>query len=379
MAKPVREMTDAQVQRAAQRALLRLQVRVTGEVHRLFGELQQWTINAGLRVLAADESEQTGALAAVQNAARERVDETVARYRRLMDRAREEAANLAFGVLLVQHNRLALAVDSQMPLSEREMSERVIGPQEVLTVVQLWQIRRNRVLQAAASRLYGDGFDLSGRIWQLAQDGHSAIAQAVMRAMTERTNAADLARLVEGYLGARQDCPRWTMTRLYRMTPADRMAEDRGLLRGEECRGQGVAYNALRLARNEIQIAHQRMMDEIFMHAPWVQGVYIRTSPGHAEEDICDEYANGGPYQPGEVALPLHVQCMCRQEAAVMDRAQFIAQARGYLRGENSFLDQYAGWGGVTMDVLPWTMGLAESLQLWLNNAPDAHAEALGV
>lgn len=35
-------------------------------------------------------------------------------------------------------------------------------------------------------------------------------------------------------------------------------------------------------------------------------------------------------------------------------------------------------WGGTT-DLLPWTMGLADTLARWLEIAPDAHAEALGV
>lgn len=364
------EMSIAQVQRAAQRALLRLQVRVTGEIQRLFGELQQWLINAATRAIGADGIADTGELLGVANELNTRWAKMMRRYEMLVAAARKEAASIPFGVLLSMHNRYMAPVQA--------LIERTIGAQDLGSLIQLWERRRERALQAAAARIYGDGFNLSGRIWRLEQDGLTQIRAILTQAMMERTNAADLARLLEGALGAGMGCPRWTMTRLYRMDPSERMADTRGLLRGDECHGQGVAYNALRLARNEIQIAHHRMADEIYQNAPWVEGVYIRLSPGHPETDICDEYANGGPYRVGEVQLPLHVQCMCRQEAATMPRDRFLGNVRGWLNGENDFLDEYERWGGTT-DLLPWTMGLADTMMRWLEIAPDAHAEALGL
>ena len=374
-------MSNAQVQRAAQRALLRLQVRVTGEIQRLVGELQRWLIDAATRAIGADGVADTGELLGVANDLAGRWATLMRRFRLLLENARKEAAGIPFGVLVVMHNRFMASTSSATEgrnVSQETLTERVIGAQELGSLIQLWERRRERALAAAAQRIYGDGFNLSGRIWRFERDGLTQIRATLTQAMMERTNAADLARALEGLLGAGMNCPRWTMERLYRMTPSDRMADQRGLLRGDECRGQGVAYNALRMARNEIQIAHHRMIDEIYSHAPWVEGVYIRLSPGHPETDICDEYANGGPYRVGEVQLPLHVQCMCRQEAAVMPRERFLGNVRGWLNGENDFLDEYERWGGTT-DLLPWTMNLADTLLRWLEIAPDAHAEALGV
>lgn len=365
-------MSIAQVQRAAQRALLRLQVRVTGEIQRIFFDVQRWLIDAATRAIGADGVADTGELLGVANELTTRWATMMRRFERLLERARREAAGIPFGVLLRMHNGFLPDV------SRETLSERVIGADELGSLIQLWERRRERALAAARSRIYGDGFNLSQRIWRLEQGGLAQIRATLTQAMMERTNAADLARTLEGMLGAAAGCPRWTMTRLYRMTPAERSTDDRGLLRGDECHGQGLAYNALRMARNEIQIAHHRMADEIYSHAPWVEGVYVRLSPGHPEVDICDEYANGGPYRVGEVQLPLHVQCMCRQEAATMDRSRFLELTRGWLRGENGFLDDYAEWGGTT-DLLPWTMSLADTLLRWLEVAPDAHAEALGL
>lgn len=371
-------MSIAQVQRAAQRALLRLQVRVTGEIQRMVGELQRWLIDAATRAIGADGIADTGELLGVANELSDRWRRMMRKFALLLDRARSEAAGIPFGVLLRMHNGFLAPMQEGRGVSQETLQERVIGAQELGSLIQLWERRRARALAAGQARIYGDGFNLSQRVWRFERDGLAQIRAVLTQAMMERTNAADLARALEGLLGAGMGCPRWTMERLYRMTPSDRMADTRGLLRGDECAGQGLAYNALRMARNEIQIAHHRMTDEIYQNAPWVEGVYIRLSPGHPETDICDEYANGGPYRVGEVQLPLHVQCMCRQEAATMPRDRFIDQARGWMRGENDFLDDYQAWGGTT-DLLPWTMGLADTLARWLEIAPDAHAEALGL
>lgn len=366
------EMSIAQVQRAAQRALLRLQVRVTGEIQRLIGDLQRWLIAAATRALGADGIADAGELQGVMNELNRRWYEMMRTYARLLDRARNEAAGIPFGVLVVMHNRVMAPV-------QQTVTERIIGDNELGTLIQLWERRRQRALQAATNRIYSDGFNLSQRIWRLDHGGLQQTRTVLAQAMLSRTSAPDLARQLEGMLGAGMDCPRWTMTRLYRMTPGERATDERGLLRGDVCNGQGVAYNALRLARNEIQIAHHRMTDEIYQHAPWVEGIFIRLSPGHPETDICDQYANGGPYQVGEVRLPLHVRCMCRQEAATMQRDRFLGNVRGWMAGENDFLDDYARWSGVSSDLLPWTLGLAETLTRWLEIAPDAHAEALGI
>ncbi|MBP8283877.1 MAG: hypothetical protein KAX46_08180, partial [Chromatiaceae bacterium] len=128
------------------------------------------------------------------------------------------------------------------------------------------------------------------------------------------------------------------------------------------------------------QIAHQRMNDDLFRVSPWITGEHVRLSATHPKPDECDDAANGGPYEPGKITLPLHVQCMCYKEAVLMPVDDFRRQVRGWLAGDNNFLDEYRDWSGFDpLAQLPWVMSLADALELWLGQDADGHAEALGI
>jgi hypothetical protein len=60
---------------------------------------------------------------------------------------------------------------------------------------------------------------------------------------------------------------------------------------------------------------------------------------------------------------------------------RYLRNVRGWLDGENGFLDDYAGWLGTRQptSLLPSALSLADALARWLEIAPDAHAEALGL
>lgn len=368
-----------QMSRLTQRGLLRLQLRVTAEVHRSYAEYGTWLNNALLGY--ADAS---GALTAstgplLLNRMEVRWRQMQLRLRQMLQAAMEQAAGLVFARLWVEHNALMRPVVAE---SMGRLEERPVSGQDLRATVRMWLQRRERALQVARERIYSDGFNLSHRLWRLENGGLAQLRGLVATALANRTSAAGLARAVTPMLGYGEDCPRWAYRRLYGMTPSERASDRSGLRSGEECRGEGLAYNALRLARNEIQIAHHVMTDDIFRHAPWVTGERVRLNPGHPEIDICDEYADGGPYRPGEVQLPLHVQCMCYKESVQMPREQFLGQVGGWMRGENDFLDDYAAWSGMgnaVVNALPLGMELAEVLEMWLSNAGDSQAEALAV
>lgn len=370
-----------QMSRLTQRGLLRLQLRVTAEVHRSYAEFGAW-LNGTLMEYA----DASGALTAstgplLLNRLEVRWRQMQQKLRRVLYAAMEQAAGLVYARLWVEHNALMRQAVTESEESAA-IAERPVSGQDLRAVVRMWLQRRDRALLAARERIYSDGFNLSQRLWRLENGGLGQLRGLVATALANRTSAAELARMATPMLGYGADCPRWAYRRLYGMTPSERASDRSGLRSGEECTGQGLAYNALRLARNEIQIAHHVMTDDIFRHAPWVTGERVRLNPGHPEPDICDEYASGGPYRPGEVQLPLHVQCMCYKESVRMPRDEFLAQVGGWMRGENDFLDDYAAWSGMgssVVDALPLGMELAEVLEMWLSNAGDSQAEALAV
>jgi hypothetical protein len=151
-----------------------------------------------------------------------------------------------------------------------------------------------------------------------------------------------------------------------------------------------VAYNALRLARNEIQVAHHLATDRIFAHAPWVEREQIRLSPDHPPiECECPDVAAGGEngdgvYPKGEVTLPIHVQCLCYKLAVLMDSGQFVERLRGWLAGTAGWPEMglYADYVGADASTLPDPTLLASwgaTLATWLWGDEDALSVALGL
>lgn len=359
--------------RTQNRALMRLLLRVQAETHRLLlalGADIEYIVNQTVDADGlVDGVALTGKLPEVDRA----FEVAMAEWEILFEFAREQAASIPFGGLAAAHNHFMRGLD-------QPTANRTIDSRDVDAVVSLWQGRRDRALRAAALRIEGDGLQLSQRIWRLKSNGLERIRSTLLTAMAERTSARELAKLLAPVLGAGQGCPRWSMHRLYGMTAGERATSKKGLFSGNECSGQGIAYNALRLARTELQYAHHANTMDIYQNAPWVEGYNVRLSPSHPKIDICDDLAAGGPYEATNLVIPAHPNCLCFPEAAVMPIDDFRKQVRGWLVGQNSFLDEYQLWSGFAPTLqLPLSMGLADALELWLGKDADGHAEALGL
>lgn len=372
MAIQLSQIAIGDVDRLQYVAAQRLTLRVMGETHRIFGQFATWL--SGWVQSQADGDGEVGADLA------QGVAEIDRRYRMAFDAwqalfaaARVQAATIPIGAWLVRHNHMMAGV--AQPVTE-ELSAGELG-----VLIRLWEQRRARALKAASERTYSDRLALSDRIWRLRNGGLAQIRGTLALAMTERTNAYTLAQKLEGVLGVDQDLPRWSWERLYQMTAAERAASSEGLLQGTQNRSKGVAYNALRLARTELQFANHAVTTEIARRSPWITGRFVRLSPAHPQIDICDEYAGGGPYAVGDEILPLHPHCLCYYEEQMTDQAAFVDQVRGWVAGDNDYLDEYAGWLGTQQptELVVWGLSLADTMELWLNMSADGHAAALGV
>lgn len=276
--------------------------------------------------------------------------------------ARRQAAALTFGELGLSHNHY------MRPFQALQEARSPFPP--------VFEPQLQEVVEAAANRVHDDGFKLSQRIWRLDRQSFNGIRRTVMSGVSESKGAFQLAQDVEAYLGAGADCPRWTYQRLYGLTKADIAAGfATGLLTGSACTPErGVAYNALRLARTEIQFAHNEATRTIHERSPWVEQVKFNLSPAHPEPDICDEFAQGGPQGDGVYLSrelqypPLHPHCLCFVTAVQMSDAEFTQRMRGWLNQTAVWpeMDSYAASIGRTrFNVSGVLAGLESTLYAW--------------
>jgi len=279
--------------------------------------------------------------------------ETFQTWGKLFEALRQEAAAIPFGTLAALHQSYLGQVIT--PDERRGLREQV----GVGMVSGGWFYQQLSVLlDAANSRVYGDGLKLSERIWNLDQHSLERIRQVIYNAVASGNSAWNLASDLEEHLGAGAECPRWTRSRLYGLTKKAIAGGARtGLYSGDECAGQGVAYNALRLLRNEIQTIHHQGSDMVMARMPWVEQEEIHLSPSHPDIGCeCEDVVVGGEdgtgvYPKGMISLPIHVGCLCFKTAVLLDPDEFVQQLRGWMTGVQPWraMDDYADWLGVPM------------------------------
>jgi len=363
-------------------AVTRLQLYIAGQVHALIYPFQAWLTKEVRDAADADGIADAGRLGGVLQAADTRWRAVMRDYVALLTRARQQGGSIAFGPYRLRHNRYITA-----PF-ERLQEAFVPAMDDWEKLAEMWLRRRNYALQVAQSRVYSDGLNLSQRIWRLEQGSMQAIRNTVASGMAQRTSAIELAQQLEGQLNAGEDWPRWTRARLSKMDAAERAQDAKGLLRSASDvpagGSSGISYNALRLARNEIQIANHAVTSDIAIHSPWVTGRKVVLSPAHPKSDQCDTFAAGGPYEKTANFLPAHPQCLCRWEEVLMPPGDFTKQVRGWVAGENDFLDDYSSWlGQRSFSSIPEPLSIAaaqelfEAMQVWLDGNTDAMATVL--
>jgi hypothetical protein len=353
------DLTPKRAFYAQQAAMMRLQLWFTGETHRIVGEFAQ----VAKQRLNGVSGEMDGMkLFQVQHSILSAWNHTfLEEWLPLFQAARREAASIPFGTLAILHERYVRKPAGKFT------EDTDPGP--------VFEPQLQELLDAAANRIYGDGLTLSSRIWKLDRDAREGINRVLMAGVANKRSAWDIARDLESYLGAGQDCPRWTRTRLDKLTKKDIASGDRrGLVTGAECGAKGVAYNALRMARTELQAAHHAASDRIMEAQPWIEKEQVVLSPAHPKPDICDDVIAAGEggqgiYPKGGVTLPLHPHCLCFKTSVLPDPSEFVDQLRTWANGgADPALDDYAAFAGAQRDQV-----------LGMNFLNSVVAQALGV
>jgi hypothetical protein len=357
-----KSLNDIPVELAAeaqQAALMRLQLYGVMRTHEIMGEYAS-TARGILMQAAGEDGKLSGGLElhrAIEGLSRG-WSAAFKEWRRMFEALRVNAAAIPFGTWAIVHESMIRGRgDTARGYSGETRGDASASPRlrvpassfEEAEALPVFKPQIEAVLRAANQRVYGDGFNLSQRIWKLDQDSLDGIRRTVYEGVAKGDSAWNIAKRLEEYLGPARECPRWTRTRLYKLTKKDIASGDRrGLYTGDECAGQGVSYNALRLARNEIQIAHHMATDAQFAGMTWVQQERILLSPAHPKCDICDDVVAGGEngngiYPVGTISLPLHPQCLCYKMAVQPEPDEWAARMRGWVRGEERWpeMDDY--------------------------------------
>ena len=352
---------------ASYKALIRLQLFFTGRTHELILDFSEKAQALILKKAGKDQVLDGTSGYNVQTEMLKMWGDTFTQWQEELQAVRREAASIPFGVLAVMHERLVIPALNESHPQISQMSQ----IEEARSVGGVFERQLQMLLDIAAEHLYGDGLNLSARIWKWDRESRDGINQVLMDGIANQKSAWDIANNLEQYLGANEDCPRWTSTRLYGRTKTQIAAGDATGLVSRPCDGRGVSYNALRLARTEIQKAHALVTDRIMAAQPWVEKEKIHLSAAHPETDICDDVVGGGEkgegvYDVGTIELPLHPNCLCYKTAVLMDEKDFTSQMNGWLNGTSTWpeMDEYeAAIGGqLSASILPNAVNLA----VWL-------------
>ena len=358
------EVAFGTLDKASFKASLRLQVFFTGRTHELMIEFGKQAQSVLLKHGDADGILDGLRGFKAQSDLLKLWGDTFKTWQDEFLQARKEAASLPYGVLAVRHERLVKPAiqrvnESAIQQISEAVEDGVFNPQIDI------------LLNKAAEYLYGDRINLSGRIWRIENEGRDAINNVIMQGIADGDSAWNMAKKLEQFLGAGNDCPRWTSTRLYSRTASDRSAGDTtGLLSGNDCDGRGISYNALRLARTEIQKAHALATDKALAAQPWVKKEQCHLSAAHPEPDECDDVISNGEngegiYEVGTIEYPLHPHCFCYKTAVLMDEKEFTSQLNGWLNG-GSYPEMDAYQSEIGGDINASLMPAAIRLAVWL-------------
>jgi len=347
MAKKLSEIPTSKLQAAQIAALARIHLWVTGEIHLRINDFTRQARAILIKRADGDGVFDGASSYQAQIEILRAWGDVQSEILKLMQAGMRQAARLPFALLAEEHQRRF--ADLPKMVSEAQGSA-YAG----------WVEQQFRMLIDQANTRVLNGLNLSGRVWRFDRETREDINTLIVQAITSKQDAWSLAKDLEKYLGSSQDCPRWTSSRLYGLTKSDIASGDlQGLVTGDACDGQGVAYKALRMARTEIQAIHADATTRQLAASPWVQKERIVLSTGHPEPDICDDVINEGDdgkgiYEVGSITLPLHPQCLCYKVAVSMSDDEFVANMRGWLDNSQAWpeMDAYsANVGGTSANL----------------------------
>lgn len=195
------------------------------------------------------------------------------------------------------------------------------------TVRAMFAAVNERAVLALLSRTRTDGLKLSDRVWRTASHWRTALTYVVEDGVVRGLDSRKLAREAQRYLQPGVWTPHKAETRKRLGVPKD------------------VSYEAMRLARTELNNAFHEGMVMANRQNPGYKGIYWRLSPAHPVPDICDDmaadmtYGAPGFYPAGYEPFRPHPQCICTPVPAYEDPRGFSNRLKEWVQNPNAHQD----------------------------------------
>lgn len=171
-----------------------------------------------------------------------------------------------------------------------------------------------------------EGYKLSDRVWNLTKQKRFELDRAVKTAVGQGTPAKELAETIRKYLRE----PDKTFRRV--KDANGNLVESQS--RKEYKPGKGIyktsEANAMRLARNEINIAYRTADFERWQGMDMIRGIVVKLSNRHPVFDICDYLK--GEYPKTFKFTGWHPQCLCHAEPILISERD-LSRYEDYLLG----------------------------------------------
>jgi len=148
------------------------------------------------------------------------------------------------------------------------------------------------------------GMNLSERVWNLANGAKDQLELYLSSGISTGRSAAGIAGDIKQYLNE--------PNRLFR-----RVRQEGKLVLSKAARGyhpgagiyRSSYRNALRLSKNEINMAYRMSDYTRRQQLPFVTGIEVHLSASHPRLDMCDDLV--GKYPKGFIFMTWHVGCLC--------------------------------------------------------------------
>ena len=181
-----------------------------------------------------------------------------------------------------------------------------------------------RATLAMLARTRRDGLKISDRVWRTSEVARNSVRMIIEDAVARGQDARATARQVQQYL----------QPGIWKAHKAD-VRKRLGI-------SKDVSYQAMRLARTEMNNAFHEGMIAANQHSPGYRGIYWRLSgvPGRVP-DVCDDmaadmsYGEPGFYPKGFEPVRPHPSCRCVTIPAYENPEQFTERLRSWQRNPN--------------------------------------------